>query len=116
VGKRGPTSRPAEELRRHHIACRLTDSELKQLDQGKPEGVTRGEWLRRKALARRLPAAIPAINAEAWRVMSKAAGNLATIGTALRSGDRVDPEKIRSEVAAFRLALIGAGAEEEEQG
>lgn len=107
MGKRGPKPRAAEDLRTVCVACRLTEAEAEQLDQGRPAGMSRGEWLRTRALARRLPAAIPEINREAWRDLARVAGNLATIGTAMRGGDYREIEEIREAVAAFRKTLIG---------
>ena len=53
--KRGPKPRPKAELRRHPVTCRVTDAELAEIDDRRPEGMTRGEWLRTAAL-RRAPA------------------------------------------------------------
>lgn len=107
MGKRGPKPRAAEDLRTVCVACRLTEAEAEQLDQGRPAGMSRGEWLRTRALARRLPAAIPEINREAWRVLSKTSGNLSTVATAMRGGEYRGIEEIRAAVAALRKALIG---------
>jgi len=107
MGRRGPQPKPAAELRTVCVACRLTPAEAAALDAGRPDGMSRGEWLRTRALARRLPAAIPAINREAWRDLARVAGNLAAIGTAMRGGDYREIEEIREAVAALRKALIG---------
>ncbi len=41
--KRGPKPRPKAELRRHPVTCRVTDAELAEIDDRRPEGMTRGE-------------------------------------------------------------------------
>jgi hypothetical protein len=80
----GKRKGPAEDLRRHQVNCRLSDSELARLDQGRPEGVTRGEWMRRKALARKLPPSIPAISRKAWTDLGRSLGSLSTVGPPTR--------------------------------
>lgn len=106
-GKRGPKPRAAADLRTVCVACRLTEAEAATLDQGRPDGMSRGEWLRTRALARRLPRPIPAVNREAWRVLAKVAGNLAVIAIAMRGGDYREIDEIRDVVADLRKALIG---------
>lgn len=102
--KRG--RRPAEDPRRHAVTCRLTDSELERCDANRGE-LTRGEWLRIGALDS-LPVVVPALNREAYAELAKAAGNMNQLARKLNSGDLVELDQVRAELAAFRLALIGA--------
>lgn len=107
MGKRGPKPKPADELRTVCVACRLTAAEAEQLDQGKPDYISRGEWLRHRALSRQLPRPIPEINRQAWRDLARAAGNLATVATAMRGGDYVEVSDIKRVLADVRNGLIG---------
>lgn len=116
MGRRGPQPRPAGDLRTVSVACRLTDAELGQLLSGKPKGMSNGEWLRTRALARRLPRPVPELNLEAWRVLAKVAGNLATVATAMRGGEWVEEFEVRRQIDSLRLALIGAQIEGGDEG
>jgi len=107
VGKRGPKPKGAGELRSVCVACRLTESEADALDAGRPDGMSRGEWLRHRALSRQLPRPIPEINRQAWRDLARAAGNLATVATAMRGGDYVEVADIKRVLADVRNGLIG---------
>lgn len=100
--RRGPTPRPEAELRRHPITCRVTDAELAEIDDRRPEGMTRGEWLRTAAL-RRAPARVPEVNQTAWGHAGRIAGGLTTLARAAAEGRivGVDPD----EIEALRLAL-----------
>lgn len=103
----GPKPKPDAEKRRHHIACRLIDAELDRLDAGRPDGISRGEWLRTLALKRKLPQAIPEINRDAWRDLGRSLGNLSTVATAMRGGEYALLENVEATVKELRLALIG---------
>jgi hypothetical protein len=73
--------------------------------------MTRGEWLRTRALKRRLPRAIPEINREAWASLARVSGNLNQYMRAVNEGraDRpaVDLAELREKVDALRRGLIG---------
>lgn len=112
MGKRGPKPKDADELRTVCVACRLTADEAAELAQGKPPGMSRGEWLRHRALSRRLPRPIPEVNREAWRDLSRVAGNLATIATAMRAGEYIETDDIKKHVAELRNRLIGVENDE----
>ena len=113
MGKRGPEPKPESELRRHPITCRVTDAELIQIDAGRPDGMSRGEWIRTKALKRKLPRAIPEINRKAWADLARSLGNLNQIAKHLNQGGgdlpgAVDQVKqIRAEVQNLRSDLLG---------
>lgn len=106
--RRGPKPLPAGEKREHCVSVRLNDAELALVDAQRGHR-QRGEWLRMAAIDQ-LPPTIPALNREAWAALSKSAGNLATVGNAMRKGAYVEAEQLREVVATFRAALIGAGA------
>lgn len=55
-----------------------------------------------------VPPVVPEINHEAWFVLSKVSGNLSTIAKSLRDEIKLNFSEIRSEVSAFRKALIDA--------
>lgn len=112
--KRGPKPRPASELRRHGVSCRLTDAELVRLDERRGK-VSRGEWLRLAALSRP-PRIVPEVNKEAWADLSRAAGNLNQIARAINEGrlpmkDAARASKavigVRDQLNAVRRLLIG---------
>ena len=114
--RHGPAPKAPHELRRHGITCRLTDAELVRLDEGRPTGMTRGEWLRTRALKRRLPRAIPEINREAWADLARVSGNLNQYMRAVNEGraDRpaVNLAELRRLVDDLRRELIGLGSSE----
>lgn len=90
--------------REHCVSSRFNTAELVRLDEVRGE-MQRGEYLRSAAFGS-LPAPIPAINLEAWQVLGKVAGNLATLATAMRGGEYKHLDEIQSAVDALRLALI----------
>ncbi len=100
--RRGPTPRPEAELRRHPITCRVTDAELSEIDDRRPEGMTRGEWLRTAALLR-APARVPEVNQVAWGHAGRIAGGLTTLARAAAEGRTVGVDP--AEIEALRLAL-----------
>jgi hypothetical protein len=84
----------------------LNKDELALLDNRRGK-YTRGEYLRRSFL-RSLPRSPPPeINREAWLALSKVAGNIATIATAMRTGEYIPLDQIKAEIEAFRRELIG---------
>ncbi len=109
--KYGPDPKPEAELRKHPVTCRLTDKELEILDQGKPEKMTRGAWLRTKALKRKLPRTIPEINREAYANLSRLASNLnqyvRAVNQGRANGQIFDLKIMYSEVQKLRTELIG---------
>ncbi len=111
--KSGPKPKSKSELRRHPITCRLTDAELEQLDKGRPEKMTRGAWLRMKALKRQLPREIPGLNQQAWTMLSTAVANLNQLSRSVNQGLRselavTDLYQITAQVQQVRLQLLGA--------
>ncbi|MBS0014244.1 MAG: hypothetical protein KFF46_09765 [Desulfobacterales bacterium] len=116
MGKRGPTPKAKAELRRHPITCRLTDVELDRLDRGRPEKMTRGEWLRTKALKRKLPRQIPELNREAWTTLSTAVSNVNQLSKSINQGTRselaaADLADLIAQIQAVRLQLLRGDVE-----
>lgn len=116
--KRGPDPKPESELRKHPITCRLTDQELEQVDQGKPQGMSRGEWIRTKALKRKLPRSIPEMNRQAYAELARLAANLNQYMRAVNQGEVPDQEpdlfSIYEAVNALRRQIIGVAEDESE--
>ena len=102
--KRG--RKPAADPRQHAVTCRLTDAELSRCDTNRGD-LTRGEWLRIAALDA-LPVVIPAVNRDAYAELARAAANINQLARKANSGEVVDFDLVRAELATFRLALIGA--------
>jgi len=94
--------------RTHCVSTRFSPDELIQLDERRGK-YARGEYVRLAFLKSLPPPAPPAINLEAWAALSKVAGNLATLATAMRAGEYVELDKIKAELEDFRLKLIGVG-------
>jgi len=112
--KTGPKPKPKSELRKHQVNARLNEAELKQLDQGRPEKVTRGSWIRIRALARELPRPIPEINRDAWTALATAVANLNQLTKAVNQGrvTGVTPaelEALTTQVQNLRLELLKGG-------
>lgn len=101
----------AADPRRHAVTCRLTDAERQRVDACRM-GMTRGEWLRRAALAT-IPRPIPAINLAAWAALARAAGNLNQLAHAVNAAklgghEMPDTDEIRAMLSMFRCSLVGA--------
>lgn len=95
-------------LRTKQLIIRVSEDErVALLESSSKSGLRLAAFLRTAAL-NELPAAVPEINREAWATLGKCAGNLATLATAMRSGDYVDIREISAELKAFRMSLIGA--------
>ena len=97
---------PEHQKRKHPITCRLTDEELSRIDFGKPQGTSRGEWIRTKALSRKIPRAIPEINRKAWAELSRVASNLNQLTRFLNQGNG-NLSATLIEVATLRKKLLG---------
>ena len=107
--RRGPAPLSAEQRREHCVSVRLNVAELAMLD-ARRGSFQRGEWLRMAALDK-LPPSVPAINAQAWAELARAAANLNQIARALNAGEKVERGGIRDQLNQFRAALIGADLE-----
>ncbi len=92
--------------RTHLVKTFLNDDEMKSLLNTK--GSARpGTHLRRCFLSSR-SSEIPALNLEAWRVLSKCAGSLEQLAKSSVIG-RADADALKTEINVFRDSLIRAG-------
>ncbi len=94
------------QLRTHCVSSRLSKEEIALLDERRGK-YARGEYLRLAFLRSLPPAPVPAINREAWLALSKVAGNLETLATAMRGGEYIPLDQIKEAVEDFRMELIG---------
>jgi len=105
--RRGPSPLPPDQLRQKRLSVYVTDSELVAIQiQARQVQMAPPAYLRAAGL-NILPPTIPEINRQAWATLAKAAGNLATISTAMRGGEYIQLEELRIAVNEFRQALIG---------
>lgn len=86
------------------IKSMLSPDELAVLDARRGR-FCRGTYLRLAAIDQ-LPPVVPELNRQAWRTLSRAAGNLSTLATDMRAGQFIESSKIRAELSEFRTALI----------
>ena len=119
MAKCGRKKLPSNEKRKHQVKCSFTSAEMVQLGNGKPENMSWGEWLRLKALARKLPRAIPEINQQAWVSLGKGLGNLNQLVKHLNQGewyligDLTEPQalniinSLKADIQSLRLELLG---------
>lgn len=90
--------------RTHCVSVRLSPSELALLDEQRG-GRRRGSYLRAAWLGS-VPAPVPAINRDAWQALARAAANLNQLTHAVNRDEVPELAIIRSELAAFRSALL----------
>ena len=105
MGRRISTREDPE--RGHRTACvtsRFSPAELAQLEAWRGE-VPRGEYVR-KTLLGRPPRPVPKINADAYRELSRAAGNLNQIARRMNEGG-AEVEETRAALKSFRFRLLG---------
>lgn len=117
--RRGRPALAPGEGRDHTISVRLSSSERADLFEraevaGKSDRL--GRFLYERAISRRIPNRIPALNAEAWSRLGNVAGALTTMAKAaaamnLDTVDRFLIEQVRAELRAVRFALIGLKSE-----
>jgi hypothetical protein len=96
---------PAE-VRNYKLRVMLNHEELEFLD------TARGRYSRAEAtryfITQTMPSQIPSLNSVAWTELSKSAANLNQIAHNLNNNESLKIEEIRTELEAFRRALIGA--------
>ncbi|GAB5604157.1 hypothetical protein TK5_02360 [Sideroxyarcus sp. TK5] len=99
---------PPEERREHCVSVRLNPRELDDLDSIRGRH-TRGEAVR-LALFDKLPAPIPAVNADLRANLGRALGNLSTVAVAMRAGAYIESDEIKKMISDLRSALAGGRA------
>lgn len=104
-GRRGPKILPPAEKRMHCISVRVNDDELALIERRRGQ-MQSGAWLRSAALDA-APTMIPEINKSAWSELANAAANLNQIARKLNRGNDLGIDLIASELAEFRLKLLG---------
>lgn len=92
-------------LRGHQVKVMLNDAELATLDSARGR-ISRAKTFRFLLLSK-MPAPVPALNAQAWTQLSKAAANLNQIARRLNFGDAPEIEEIHTALADFRSKLLG---------
>jgi len=108
--RRGPEPLSNDAKRNHCVSVRLNDAELAQLERQRlAPKMQRGEYLRVAAL-HELPPTIPALNRSAYAALARVGANINQIAKRLNADQMasIDVELIRAEMAALRLAMIGA--------
>ena len=96
------------EKRLNKVSVFMTDEELARVSAHAVLRKRRAASYLRDAGLNCIPPTIPALNRDAWVELSRAAGNLATVATAMRGGDFIELSEIKQKLADFRLKLIGA--------
>jgi hypothetical protein len=86
------------------VKTMFDSAEVADLDRRRGK-MRRGAYLRACAVGRP-PSIVPELNHEAWREVSRAAGNLATIATAMRAGHYSELSECRSALTEFKIALL----------
>jgi len=95
---------PLTQLRSVRVELGLTVAETAQVDSLRGR-VSRGRWLRMAALGKPPTPPIPEFNLDALKILSRVAGNLATVSVAMRAGHYVDIDECRNAVINLKNAL-----------
>ena len=101
-----------EEIKDIRVTARFNKQEYEKLVKGKPEKMSNSEWLRHKAITRKLPRQIPEVNRQLWGELAKAVGNLNQLAKKINQGvsSEISKEEIQETkelVQALRQDLIG---------
>lgn len=114
-GRGGRPKNPPGTVRATTIGVRVSPAELETLQAKAAQmGLTPAHWLREAALSRRLPTPpVPPINREHYADLARLSGNLNQLAKLANTGhpvtvDSAFLQRIGTEVARLRLALIGA--------
>ena len=107
--ERAGTRIRGEDKRINTVSVRLNDAELAELDaKRRAVSMTKGQFMRIAALSRNPPRPIPEMNRQAWSSLGRSAANLNQISQRMNAQERVEIDEIRTALATFRRALIGA--------
>lgn len=99
-----------DDLRTNYIGFRLSDAELIELNfMREVSGLKRAEVIRSALFYSPLPERliVPEVNLELARILGCSFGNLATIATAMRSGQYVEYDEIAPLVLSVQDQLKG---------
>lgn len=114
-GRGGRPKNPPGTVRATTIGVRVSPAELEALQAKAAQmGMTPAHWLREAALSRRLPTPpVPSINREHYADLARLSGNLNQLAKLANTGHPINVDsaflqRIGTEVARLRLALIGA--------
>jgi hypothetical protein len=109
--KRGPKPDPASK-RDKRVSVYFSYLEYEKLIGIVGDKKFASDHMRRLALrSRSHRVIIPELNRQAYSELSRAAANLNQVARSINSGDHLSIEHIEETLRAFRMALIGAGAE-----
>lgn len=110
--KGGRPPKNADDRRTEPVGFRCTESEMIELRQRAGQaGLTVGEFCRRAALGKSMPAPkiVPEVNREAYADLARASGNLnQVVKMTQTAGMKTESlETLRKALSNFRLKLIG---------
>ncbi|EPN8934502.1 hypothetical protein ACT4FS_003408 [Escherichia coli] len=100
------------QLRSHCVSVRLNDEELTLLNERRGRH-RKGEWLR-LSLLNKLPAVVPAINIEAWKILGEISQKLNKLVAHLdnksqgSSLTQTELFAVKRQISELRINLVGA--------
>ncbi|WP_367671698.1 hypothetical protein [Serratia symbiotica] len=100
------------QLRSHCVSVRLNDEELTLLNERRGRH-RKGEWLR-LSLLNKLPAIVPAINIEAWKILGEISQKLNKLVAHLdnksqgSSLTQTELFAVKRQISELRINLVGA--------
>ncbi|EMV2954450.1 TPA: hypothetical protein L8N48_004610 [Klebsiella pneumoniae] len=100
------------QLRSHCVSVRLNDEELTHLNERRGRH-RKGEWLR-LSLLNKLPAVVPAINIEAWKILGEISQKLNKLVAHLdnksqgSSLTQTELFAVKRQISELRINLVGA--------
>lgn len=103
---------PGKQKQTHCVSVRLTDNELKEIDEARGK-TPRGTWCRKIILGANTYN-IPEVNRRTYIESARWAGALTQLAKEKNLGRIVDEVQVREVLKGFRLALLGAGGEDNE--
>ncbi|MBX8919657.1 hypothetical protein [Klebsiella michiganensis] len=107
-----PKNIELKSLRTHCVSVRLNDEELTLLNERRGRH-RKGEWLR-LSLLNKLPAVVPAINIEAWKILGEISQKLNKLVAHLdnksqgSSLTQTELFAVKRQISELRINLVGA--------
>lgn len=118
MSAKNQTQEQKHELRTHCVSVRITPSELRLLDSLRGH-ISRGSFLRKIFLGKKIPSAVPEVNQKAYLETARWAANLNQISHFFHMhGDEIPArgtEEIYTYLKKFRGQLIGLDFEGDEK-